>query len=554
MAIIRSGPRRDFPMQVTSYSSLLRSKDLTPNLISASKTSLVFQEISGQYSAWYGSFTLPNIPVNASYDFSLISGSVSKYEDYLEGSSFNAGNVRTIIEGSFTISQVSDAFETGDGGSTIFSGADTFYGTDFYNGDDKTPFGDVINGDIFLSGSGNDTIYGYGGNDFLAGERGNDKLYGDTGDDLLYGGVGDDYLDGGSGTNEMDGGSGNDTYIVDFGSASQVRDTIWDKSGAKDVIKININAGATNIISSYFLLFRTNNGKDLLIAILPNPDDKSLSNFLSSYVIGSTYNEDKLLTDASHYLLIKNQYLLNGSKFRPSVEEITSLELTSPRTFNLNSFTYSTSTNSISGTKANDLILSNGEFLYGLDGNDALFAKYVNNSSTLILDGGTGNDELDAALGNTKMIGGAGNDKFTGRSGNDTLIGGLGKDNLEGGNGNNLFVFENIKDSGATAAIADLIGDNDDNGGWGNDFTVGNDHIDLSAIDANLKTSGDQAFNFAGTTATKNSAWVSYDSSLYTGGSSLLWVDNSGDTKADMCVVIVGVDLRSEAAANRLVL
>jgi len=552
MAIIRSGPGRDYPMIIDS--SMSRSKDL-PNLFSASKTMLVFQEISGQYGAIYGSFTLDsNVHLNAPYDLLMITGSVTKIESYKEGLTFNAGNVKTSIEGTFTISQVFEAFETGDLSSSFFAGNDTFYGSDFANANYKTPFGDVINGDMLFSGAGNDTVYGYGGNDFLAGERGNDKLYGGTGDDSLYGGVGDDYLDGGSGTNEMDGGSGNDMYVVDFSSANQVRDTIWDNSGAKDVIKISINAGATNIISSYLLPMRINNGKDLLIAILPNPDDKSFSSFLSGYVSGGAYNEDKLLTDASHYLLIKNQYLLNGSKFRPSVEEITSLDLTSPRTFNLNSFTYSTSTNSISGTKADDFILSNGEFLYGLDGNDVLIAKCVNNSSTLILDGGTGNDELEAALGNTKMIGGSGNDKFTGRSGNDTLIGGLGKDNLEGGNGNNLFVFETIKDSGATAATADLIGENDTNGGWRKGFTVGNDRIDLSAIDANLKTSGDQAFNFAGTTATKNSAWVSYDPSLYTGGSSLLWVDNSGDTKADMCVVIVGVDLRSEAAANWLVL
>jgi Ca2+-binding RTX toxin-like protein len=405
---------------------------------------------------------------------------------------------------------------------------------------------------MLLSGAGNDTVYGYGGNDFLAGERGNDKLYGGTGDDLLYGGVGDDYLDGESGTNEMDGGSGNDTYVVDFSSADQVRDTIWDNSGARDLINFSFN---TNVPDANWLLpMRINNGKDLLIAILPDPGDQNFASFLSSYVNGSTYNEDKLLSDASHYLLIKNQYLLNGSRFRPSVEKINISELSSLGPINLNLFTYSTSTNDISGTKVGDFIISNGENIYGLGGNDLLVAKCVSNSSTLILDGGDGNDQLDAALYNTRMVGGGGNDTCTGRSGNDTLIGGLGKDTLEGGAGNNLFVFETIKDSGKTATEADLIGDNDDKGGWGIDFSVGNDRIDLSAIDANTMTRGNQAFNFSGITATKNSAWVSYDSSLNTGGSSLLWVDNTGDTKADMCVVIVGVDLRSEAAANWIVL
>ena len=551
MAIIRSGPGRDAPMEIAN-GSLLRSRDL-PNLISASTTSLIFQDNSGNYDNWYGTFTLnSSLHLNSLLDPSMITGSVTKIESYRSGSSLNPGNVKTVIEGPFSVSQAFESFETGDANSSLLAGADTFYGSDLDNGDYTTPFGDEINGDILFSGAGNDTTYGYGGNDFLAGERGNDKLYGGVGDDLLYGGVGDDYLDGESGTNEMDGGSGNDTYLVDFSSADQVRNTIWDNSGAKDLINFSLNANVPN--ANWFLPMRVNNGKDLLLAILPDPDDRDFPSFLSSYVNGSTYNEDNLLSDASHYLLIKNQYLLNGSRFRPSVEGINISELKSLGTINLNSFTYSTSTNGISGTKAGDLIISNGENLYGLDGNDFLFAKCVSNSSTLILDGGAGNDQLDAALNNTRMIGGIGDDTFTGRSGNDTLIGGLGKDKIEGGDGNNLFVFETIKDSGATAATADLIGDNDDNGGWGNDFSVGNDRIDLSAIDANLKTSGDQAFNFSGTTATKNSAWVSYEANLYTGGSSLLWVDNTGDTKADMCVVIVGVDLRSEAVANWLVL
>lgn len=551
MAIIRSGPGRDAPMEIAN-GSLLRSRDL-PNLISASKTSLIFQDNSGDYGNWYGSFNLnSNLHLNSVLDPSMITGPVIKVESYRSGSSLNPGNVKTVVEGPFSISQMFEAFETGDINSSLFAGADTFYGSDFDNGDSTTPFGDVINGDMLFSGAGNDTIYGYGGNDFLAGERGNDKLYGGIGEDLLYGGVGDDYLNGESGTNEMDGGSGDDTYIVDFSSADQVRDTIWDNSGAKDIVNFSINADIPN--SSWYLFMRINNGEDFLIIILPNSADQSLSSFLSGYVSGGTYNEEKLLTDASHYLLIKNQYLLNNTKFRSSVESLKVMDDSLIGLLNLSSFTYTASNKTISGTKSNDILVSNGENLFGFEGNDFLMATVVNNINALILNGGAGNDFFDAAIGDTIMVGGAGDDTFQGRSGNDTLTGGLGKDKLEGGNGNNLFVFESIKDSGATTVTADLIGDNDDSGGWGKDFLVGNDRIDLSAIDASLKTSGNQAFNFSGTTAAKNSAWVSFDPNLYTGGSSLLWVDNSGDIRADMCIVIVGVDLKSEAAANWLVL
>lgn len=90
----------------------------------------------------------------------------------------------------------------------------------------------------------------------------------------------------------------------------------------------------------------------------------------------------------------------------------------------------------------------------------------------------------------------------------------------------NLFVFENIRDSGITAVTADLIGNKDDNGWWSKDFFVGNDRIDFSATDASLKISVSQAFNFSETTAEKNSAWVSYDANSYTRISSLFWLDN----------------------------
>ncbi|WP_282029003.1 calcium-binding protein [Paracoccus marcusii] len=98
-------------------------------------------------------------------------------------------------------------------------------------------------------------------------------------------------------------------------------------------------------------------------------------------------------------------------------------------------------------------------------------------------EGGAGHDVL---LGNAQgnlMRGNAGNDRLEGRAGNDTLIGGQGADLLTGGVGADTFVFGSMADS--QGAQSDLI----------LDFRRGSDRIDLSGIDADWRTPGNQAFH-----------------------------------------------------------
>lgn len=54
----------------------------------------------------------------------------------------------------------------------------------------------------------------------------------------------------------------------------------------------------------------------------------------------------------------------------------------------------------------------------------------------VVVDGGAGNDSLDASLGDSTLRGGTGNDTLRGESGNDTLDGGDGDDHIRGGAGN----------------------------------------------------------------------------------------------------------------------
>lgn len=138
------------------------------------------------------------------------------------------------------------------------------------------------------------------------------------------------------------------------------------------------------------------------------------------------------------------------------------------------------------------------------------------------LTGGAGNDSLSGAAGADDVIGGLGSDKLDGGDDDDILNGGLGDDILTGGLGSDTFVFTQ-RDSLGTAS--DMI----------TDFQSGIDHIDLSAIDADTLTLGDQAFIFIDRAAFSN---VSGELRLSTVAAGLqLQGDTNGDGVADLALL-----------------
>jgi len=107
-------------------------------------------------------------------------------------------------------------------------------------------------------------------------------------------------------------------------------------------------------------------------------------------------------------------------------------------------------------------------------------------------------------------------------------VGWAGADTLTGGLGNDVFRYNLASDS--TSASRDQI----------QDFTLG-DIIDLSRIDANSGTNGDQAFSFIGT-----AAFGSHAGELrYENVSGSTWAvqgDTNGDGVADFEVLVVIAD------------
>jgi hypothetical protein len=109
--------------------------------------------------------------------------------------------------------------------------------------------------------------------------------------------------------------------------------------------------------------------------------------------------------------------------------------------------------------------------------------------------------------------------------GADTVTGGGGADTLIGGTGSDRFVFASLSDSATTGQ--DRI----------SSFAVG-DLIDLSGLDADAGTGGDQAFTFIGTSAFSAAGQVRY---VYSGGVVTLTGDVDGDGAADFRIDVTGV-------------
>ncbi|MGE8322866.1 MAG: M10 family metallopeptidase C-terminal domain-containing protein, partial [Pseudomonas sp.] len=115
-----------------------------------------------------------------------------------------------------------------------------------------------------------------------------------------------------------------------------------------------------------------------------------------------------------------------------------------------------------------------------------------NYQENLVLSGtaainGTGNSLANTLTGNSAanvLYGGVGNDILSGGAGNDRLGGGAGKDVLTGGVGNDIFDFNALSETGLTSTSWDVI----------SDFVRGSDKIDLSTLDANTATTGNDAF------------------------------------------------------------
>ena len=220
-------------------------------------------------------------------------------------------------------------------------------------------------------------------------------------------------------------------------------------------------------------------------------------------------------------------------------------------------FTYVASgTDIIDGGAGNDLFRMSTSVAVGLFIN--LDSKaYTFNTFTVA--GGSINTLTGAEVGKIKgfetvngtlnadwLHGSSAAEALNGSSGADIYIGGGGADILQnsGDNAVDTFIYENIKDSGATKATRDTIT------GFEGAGVAGGDVIDLSAIDTNTKLAGHQGFAWLDNNVAFHGTGVAELRTITEGADTIIQGDVNGDGKADFTIDVTGINAFSKEDFN----
>ena len=431
----------------------------------------------------------------------------------------------------------------GGGNDTLYGGTsvDNLYG----GADDDVLYGDrapdQLHGDggddVLFGGSDNDTMFGGSGHDTLYGGSGSDLLYGDTGgdvivigDDRLFGGAGNDSLEGRSGADFMDGGEGVDTAVY---SRSLLGVTVNLAGGhgtggdAQGDTLINIE----NVVGSVYAdSFRGDDGDNGLFG---GSGDDVLRGLGGRDTIRGGSGADNIRGGAS----LDTMYGDSGNDFLfgEGGDDTLFGGTGEDRLFGEGG------DDALSGGGGRDVLLggigadslfggagddvlrggNQNDQMYGGDGSDLLLGS----SGDDVMFGGTGNDSLLGGANDDTLYGGVGDDMIRGGSGADILVGGGGQDFLFGQGGADTFVFNDITDSAVGASRDRIV-----------NFESTVDTIDLSGIDADTGTGGDQAFSLVGSFSSTAGELVI----IATGGGSVLAGDVDGDGSADFQITVTG--------------
>lgn len=193
----------------------------------------------------------------------------------------------------------------------------------------------------------------------------------------------------------------------------------------------------------------------------------------------------------------------------------------------------------IYGGPDNDVLQgdSGHDLMYGSGGNDTIFGNDGNDT----MRGQAGHDRLYGGSGADVLYGDGGNNRVYGERGADTLFGSNGGDILDGGYGRDLLKGMAGKDTLTGGPATDVFEfDAPSHAGRGvkadeiRDFSRGQgDKIDLSGIDADTHTAGNQAFTYVGAQPLSGTAGeLRYQTGIVSG-------DVNGDGVADLELRIV---------------
>jgi Ca2+-binding RTX toxin-like protein len=308
----------------------------------------------------------------------------------------------------------------------------------------------------------------------LNGTNNADWLIGTSGADVIKGYGGNDTLKGGGGADRLDGGTGIDSVLYADSTTAVVVDlaTGTGRYGTADgdtLISIENVHG-----SAYGDLLSGNISPNSLYGLDGNDwlDGRGGADLLDG-----GYGDDTLQGGGS-------ADTLNGGEGAD-----TAWYLDSPAGVLVSLIDDRTSSGYAEGDDLNSIenvVGSNfSDVLLGDDGANAL-EGYEGHDT---LKGFGGADRLYGYDGDDSLVGMDGNDQLVGDTGRDVLNGGRGADHMYGGPDADVFLWSSIDDLGLTVATTDWVLDM---------YAEEGDRLDLSGIDANVYTPGDQAFTFIG--------------------------------------------------------
>jgi Ca2+-binding RTX toxin-like protein len=254
----------------------------------------------------------------------------------------------------------------------------------------------------------------------VTGSNNTEAINGNELANVLNGRGGDDTVNGRGGDDTLIGGGGNDTLLGGADNDTYLFTTSADGTTAMGADTIFDDSGADKIVVDPNIFVQTRAiGNDLIVQLTTGT--VTVVDDVGTHPVETLVLGDKSFTLATG---------LTGGN----------------------------SSGIISGTNGNDVMDGGGgdDLLFGNDGNDKMR-------------GGTGNDQLFGGAGNDHLDAGPGNDILNGGSGNNWLIGDAGSD---------TFVFTPEVLAGQLTAKPSQGAAQD----FVEDFTIGQDHIDLTAF------------------------------------------------------------------------
>lgn len=395
-------------------------------------------------------------------------------------------------------------------------------------------------------------------NDRLEGDEVANRLEGGLGDDFLIGRAGNDVLLGGAGDNTLFGGSGSDTASYEGLTAGvtidlNLVDIAQTVIGGSDSLRSIENLRGSNFDDDL-----TGDAGDNMFNGLRGDDDIN-GGAGNDRINGSVGNDDlfggtgsDILNggtgddiidgwsgfDTASYTGLSQRVVVNlnvstaQDTLGGGIDTILRIE-NLIGTGQDDILTGNSNQNRLEGSNGDDLLdgQSGGDTLLGGNGNDTLLGgsggdRLFGGAGNDDLDGGSQRDRLEGGDGNDTLNGGADVDRLFGGDGNDILIGGTGTDFLYGGAGADTFRFLSANDTGVGAYQRDEL----------RDFATLEDVIDVSAIDADTTTAGNQAFIDVFASFTGQAGQIALTN--FSNGRTLVEFDTDGDAIADFQILV----------------